>query len=58
MPDPNATSNAATGFVPDPKPSYRTCMAVCGQSKPCGNRHCSLHPKHHQVRNKGNPKKS
>lgn len=27
-----------------------TCMETCGQEKPCGNRYCSAHPKHGQIR--------
>lgn len=31
-----------------------TCMETCGQEKHCGNRYCSAHPKHFQVK-KDNP---
>lgn len=27
-----------------------SCMETCGQEKPCGNRYCSAHPKHHQIK--------
>lgn len=27
-----------------------TCMETCKQEKPCGNRYCSAHPKHHQAK--------
>lgn len=46
------TTNETPVVISDPKPTYRTCKDVCGQTKHCGNRYCSLHPKHYQVKGK------
>lgn len=50
-PNPDPTSNPVVVVI-DPKPTYRTCKDVCGQTRHCGNRYCSLHPKHYQVKGK------
>lgn len=35
-----------------PKLRAETCKETCGMFGPCGNRFCSNHPKHYEVKGK------
>lgn len=43
----NNDTEQIEGIVKPTKPvrTYSPCEITCGMKSPCGNKHCSLHPK-------------